>query len=58
MIQGWHQYLNKTTGCNSKFAACMFALVVGAVTHDGQKAFFGKISKDAYNDIIYAFEQS
>ena len=35
----------------------MFALVVGAVTGDGQIAF-RKLSDDQYNDIIYAFEQS
>ena len=34
----------------------MFALVVAAVTRDGKHAF-RKLTDDAYNDILYAFEQ-
>ena len=34
----------------------MYALVVASVTRDGKYAFC-KLSDDAYNDILYAFEQ-
>jgi hypothetical protein len=37
-------------------AGMMFALVVAAVTCDGKHAF-RKLSDEAYNDILYAFEQ-
>jgi hypothetical protein len=34
----------------------MYALVVASVTRDGKRAF-RKLSDEAYNDIVYAFEQ-
>ena len=34
----------------------MYALVIAAVTRDGKHAF-RKLSEEAYNDILYAFEQ-